>query len=397
MNNVDNLDDATVATGLETLRGSAVHAWASGAIGRFGSLDTLRLGRLWVVFGGGWYFILLVVGLWEIPNPFSPEGLTRLPLLRDLNVAYALLVSAPTVAYFLLTDDRLLKQALSSLEQSQVLSVTAEARAQLLRVWGRRFLRVNMSAHASAAVVGVAVGIGNFVAYSDPQAGFWIVVDGRVGATGWIFSLAMGALYALITVFVLRTFAITWFLRDLVRAATIRVLPFHPDNCGGLKPVGRIALRSQYTLTVLGVNLGILVWLTFSYLGATSGIVGLVMLAVCAYLVLGPFVFLAPLLPFRQGMLSARSEMLSIVAREAYAEVGALRQALDEHRIREYDTEALERLNRVGALISQQPIWPFDVSTLRKFLSAYVIPVVGFGAALAFNAIAERLLQLSRL
>ena len=48
------------------------------------------------------------------------------------------------------------------------------------------------------------------------------------------------------------------------------------------------------------------------------------------------------------------------------------------------DEEFIDRLRKVGAVIDELPVWPFDATTLRKFLTAYVIPVVG---ALGYPAV----------
>lgn len=345
--------------------------------------------RIFLAFGGLLYLAIVIAAVAELPELWVADERLRLPFLRDANAAFAFLVSFPVLGYFLLSDDELLRRALRELQAGGVLRIETTAAASLAERWTTRFARANVSAQVLAVAVAVAVGVGNHVAYARPEAGFWILVDGRVSVAGWLFITGIGAFYAVVTLYVIRSFAVTWFLRDLVRVARLKILPFHPDNCGGLRPVGRIALRSQYTLTILGVNLAILLWLTFNNLGAEPGIAALVLLAAVAYLVLGPVVFLAPLLPFRAGMLHARAEMLTLVAREAEIEVDRLTAALSDHRIGEYDIAALERLHRVGDLIAEQPIWPFDVTTLRKFLTAYIIPIAGFGLALVLNVVLE--------
>jgi len=45
--------------------------------------------------------------------------------------------------------------------------------------------------------------------------------------------------------------------------------------------------------------------------------------------------------------------------------------------IYEKDEKLVERLRKIGAVIDELPVWPFDASTLRKFLTAYVIPLIG--------------------
>jgi hypothetical protein len=98
--------------------------------------------------------------------------------------------------------------------------------------------------------------------------------------------------------------------------------------------------------------------------------------AVAAYLILGPLVFVAPLLPFRAGMLRTKSELLREVAIRLRVELQRIRGQLQCGSISKEDEELIERLRKFGAVIEELPVWPFDATTVRKFLVAYVVPVL---------------------
>jgi len=36
----------------------------------------------------------------------------------------------------------------------------------------------------------------------------------------------------------------------------------------------------------------------------------------------------------------------------------------------------IERWRKIGAIIDELPVWPFDADTMRKFIAAYLIPLV---------------------
>jgi hypothetical protein len=101
---------------------------------------------------------------------------------------------------------------------------------------------------------------------------------------------------------------------------------------------------------------------------------GLIVAAIVAYLLLGPLVFLGPLLPFRAGMLRTKSELMGEVAQRLRVELQRLRSQLKDGEITKQDEELIDRLRKVGAVIGELPVWPFDAGTLRKFLGAYVVP-----------------------
>jgi hypothetical protein len=182
--------------------------------------------------------------------------------------------------------------------------------------------------------------------------------------------------YALVAVYVVRNIAISLLLRDIVMHAELRMIPLHPDKAGGLRPVGRLGLRNQYALSITGLNLVLLLFVS-TYLEVTAALNGLIVAAVVAYLVLGPLVFLAPLLPFRNGMLQNKGLLMSEVAARLRRELQRLHAQLPSGEITEEDEAFIERLRKIAAVIDELPVWPFDATTLRRFLTAYVVPIAG--------------------
>ena len=37
----------------------------------------------------------------------------------------------------------------------------------------------------------------------------------------------------------------------------------------------------------------------------------------------------------------------------------------------------VDRLRKIGSVVDELPVWPFDAGTLRKFFAAYIIPAIG--------------------
>ena len=50
---------------------------------------------------------------------------------------------------------------------------------------------------------------------------------------------------------------------------------------------------------------------------------------------------------------------------------------LQKNDITRDDEELIDRLRKIGTLIDDLPVWPFDARTVRKFLTAYVAPLLG--------------------
>jgi hypothetical protein len=74
-------------------------------------------------------------------------------------------------------------------------------------------------------------------------------------------------------------------------------------------------------------------------------------------------------------MQEAKKEWTHEVARVVRVEIERLRVQIRKNEVTKPDEESIERLRKVGAAIDELPIWPFDPSTLRKFATAYIVPL----------------------
>jgi hypothetical protein len=355
---------------VDTTCGSWLHRIAA----RFRVRSTLKIYIVGVLLT----YIPLAIAAAFSPAPLLlSSGTVRLPFLRDWNIAFALIVAWPTLLVFTIMDQAVLTGALRRIQRDGIL-VTVPSRARRIGViWARRFRIVNYFAYGAGILTGLIVAYYNYVAYRSDDVGYWIASQGRLHASGYIFLYSMFLLFAIIPVYSVRSIATSLFLRHVVKRSQLHMLPFHPDNCGGLRPIGRLGLRNQYLLTVFGVNVALLVTISQSYLNIPTSLYGLIASAAIAYLILGPLVFMGPLLSFRTGMIRAKAELMSDVARRLRVELRRLRASLPDGEISREDHELIERLRKIGSVVDELPVWPFDASTLRRFLTAYVAPLLG--------------------
>src|SRR5208282_3148760 len=89
----------------------------------------------------------------------------------------------------------------------------------------------------------------------------------------------------------------------LARDETLHILPTHPDQTGGLLPVGQTALIMSGAVFVSGLGLvGIFIDSLFNHypLGSYFWVLCI------TYLTLGPLLFVLPLLPLRSAMIAAK-------------------------------------------------------------------------------------------
>lgn len=329
---------------------------------------------------------LFALGLTYVPlaatallGPLPLSGTTqtlRLPFLYDWNVAFMFLVSFPCLTVLIITDDRALAGSLKRVQLDGTVKVFESDATMLATRWQRRFRLTNIAAQWMGLVAGTLLLYFNYVSYAPARVGYWIADGGHLIPAGYMFLYCIFLFYALIPIYILRIVAASFFLNDVVHHAELAMLPLHPDKAGGLRPVGRLGLRNQYGLTVFGVNVVLLASISLLYLEVPRSLYGLIVAAAVAYLILGPIAFMGPLLPFRGGMLRTKAELMAEVAQRLRVELQRLRAQLAEGPITKEDEELVDRLRKIGAVIEELPVWPFDAGTLRKFLAAYVIPVI---------------------
>ncbi len=163
-------------------------------------------------------------------------------------------------------------------------------------------------------------------------------------------------------------------MASYAKSAKISINPLHPDKVGGLKPVARLSLQNQWTVAILGVNLGT-VFIIIQILGVGSA-VWIGALAAVVYVIVAPIVFVGPLIPFRPHLLRGKADYLQKIADQFKddldAVLGRLRQ--DQASIRKL--EKLDRLSRIHERISRLPEWPLDMATIRHFGAALLTPGV---------------------
>ena len=354
---------------IDTTHGSLLHRIAAKVFGERPSILKLYLATILLT-----YAPLVVAAALGPLSLLTRTETVQLPFLLDWNVAFMLIVSLPMLVILTVTDHDVLSHSLERVQLDGVVVISKDAAETLSAKWARRFRSVNYIATAVGVVTGGMLAVVNYLTYAPADVRYWISSDGHLLGVGVVLLVCIYLFYMLVPIYVFRSIAVSLLLRDIVANSQLRMLPFHPDRCGGLSPIGRLGLRNQYGLTMFGVNIVLLVAISLIYLRVPSYLYGLIVAAIVAYLLLGPLVFLGPLLPFRAGMLRTKCELMGEVAQRLRVELQRLRSQLKDGEITKQDEELIDRLRKVGAVIGELPVWPFDAGTLRKFLGAYVVP-----------------------
>jgi hypothetical protein len=317
---------------------------------------------------------------------FHPTASVKLPFLYDLNVMFMFLISFPCIVILAASDQKTLADALEKVLSDGTIEITDERQIELANSWSKSFRCYNVAGQLLGIVVGAAVAYFNYRAYVLEPAGLWIAYYDQLLPAGYFFLYCIWLFYTVITIYVVRSLAIALLLREIVVKAKFHMFPLHPDKAGGLRPVGQLGLRNQYALTLFGLNVALLL-LVNQFLNKNDFLIGLTIAAIVAYLVIGPFVFVAALLPFRNAMQDNKARLMKAVALRTRRELDRLARQPIEEPITKDDEELIDRLRKIGAVIDEFPVWPFDAVTLRKFLTAYFIPILSAAYPIAKAAV----------
>jgi hypothetical protein len=341
--------------------------------------DAMSVVRVYLIAIAVTYLPALLAVLFGPLPILAPNPFVKLPFFYDWNFAFAFLVTFPCVVTFTMTDQTALAGALADIQRDGVLILPDDVAYELCQKWQRRFRIVNRASLIIAGLACALMIVFNCIAYSTPGVGFWVSITGELRSkmVACAFLYCICCLYSVDLIYIIRSVAMSVFLNDVAVHGQLRLLPFHPDKCGGLRPIGRFGLRDQYVMTLLGINIAFLVIVTARYLQPPSTLWGLVGAAAVVYIILGPTAFVAPLLSFHGAMIRTKAELLSEIAQRLRVELQRLRKELPSGKLLREDEELIDRLRKVGAVIDQLPVWPFDAATLRRFLTAYGTPLIG--------------------
>ena len=175
----------------------------------------------------------------------------------------------------------------------------------------------------------------------------------------------------------------------------VRLRPWHPDRCGGLSALNDFAMRMTWFIAVVGLLLILLAYV--SIVSRAQGNPGLseifsdplLSASLVAYVVVSPSAFLLTLWPAHSAMGKVKRDRLDMLSSEfdkAYIDVHGVLNARGEARdsLQSVDVSSADLVDRIRAiqdlynLTTSFPVWPFDVTSIRHFFTAFLAPVASF-------------------
>ena len=172
------------------------------------------------------------------------------------------------------------------------------------------------------------------------------------------------------------------YIQNLPQRFAIKIQPGHPDQCGGLKPVGDFCIRSAIPLIVAGFVSGVISMSTWDNSRTPAD------LATVALFLLGPFAAITVFIPL-WDIHNYMSQQKGIYADIFATQAMELQQTIRVHsrengdfKTAEVARDKLELLQTLHPDKLPYPVWPFRFTdTLLAVFSPQILQtVIGFGA-----------------
>ena len=190
--------------------------------------------------------------------------------------------------------------------------------------------------------------------------------------TGIVMHMTYAIIYFFTIIILYKGIFLICFFRKLPENFNLQVKPLHPDNCGGLKPIGNFCVGIDYMLLIFGI--AVVSQSIFSYSETTDIFITF---ALSAYVVSAIFLFFYPLWPIHNLMKSQKNDLLyklneemDPIYQEVYEKITKL------SKINTGKLQKVEKLDKIYERTSRMPTWPSDIGGFIKFLTTILIPVM---------------------
>jgi hypothetical protein len=152
---------------------------------------------------------------------------------------------------------------------------------------------------------------------------------------------------------------------------SFQIIPLSPDNAGGLKPLGEISLLLFYIVIV-----------QIMHIIATELIRGISIhneILFPIYILFAALVFFLPLGAVHSSMKRAKRDELERISKgynQIYYKFRDESNESDANQMKKKDRmEEMQSIKELYHQADQMPVWPYDLVTISKFLSMFLLPL----------------------
>lgn len=262
-----------------------------------------------------------------------------------------------------------------------------------------------------ALLIALATEAGIFL---DGHFGAWRNIPG-IGTDIWLFD-AIGAIGNILGVYVIAIMVGRYIATLIGLSIVFRALeekgksdmlrPWHPDRCGGLGVLSDYAVRFAWFIAACGLTVvlfALLAAMAVSNADVSSSTESRALLTylhlkpaiwvmIGLYVILSPALFFLTLGTAHRTMQNTKRKHLRLISDRLDHEYAEVRQKLNHKRASPTPSaQTIKDLNELYHLAETFPVWPFDLTTLRRFGTAVMAPFLTIGATVEIQQLLTRL------
>ena len=335
--------------------------YSSDPVARF-LIDSLHLTP---ASAGLWLLVCIISQVlisFSADTVFRQSGSTA--LLQDWSSWISYLVFPPIVGGYYLWATNEMERLVQSIRASKVVEVSEGDIKKLLSLFQNRW-RVYVS-----SVTGILIGLIFFLSRSAIPS--WAHTS-LISRTSISIGVGISTYLASMTALSLLFNAVA--LNRLMKDKELRLMPLHPDHCGGLRPLSEYSLKTAYLVAIAGLGIGIL-----EYRLIVQGLFQeywYLHLLIPLYIIAASISFFAPLGSTHVAMQEAKNKLLSDISEQFQTDYGVARKEIagKAEELKD-EIEKIQQLQTLYDLTAKFPVWPFDADTIKRFMISSATPLL---------------------
>lgn len=168
-------------------------------------------------------------------------------------------------------------------------------------------------------------------------------------------------------------------LKKLFTYSRVFVQPLHPDNCGGLAPLGTLSRKLNLGILLIGIIVGINIYKNSCMAESDDLFTPFTILIILIYIASAFIVFFLPLYAAHESMKTAKYEEIGRINTYFMNLNSKVKESLSKNEDLNENVRAnFENINKIYDLAKKMPVYPFNYKTVASFIGSILIPIFLF-------------------
>lgn len=228
-------------------------------------------------------------------------------------------------------------------------------------------------------IMSILISIFVFISFSISHNNLWYSykLNGSVTIASFAMIPVVAVTFYLLCAISFRIIAAYFVLKLLFHRNEIEIQPLHPDNCGGLSPLGKLSQS---------LNIGLFLWGGIVFLNVYQHVAGfysdqtnyfIVYLIIVSYVIGAYIAFFVPLNAVHKSMKKAKDDAILDINHSFFMINQKINKDIkDEKLIDNEEIKNLENLKVLYDITVKMPVYPYNFKIVASFFSSLLIPLL---------------------